>query len=72
MQEMMLAPPDPAQEAPREKVKQCDGSSLPASANNSEGPKPEAHPVRWLRGHHSLSPAAAKIIAAELGWLEAA
>ena len=34
--------------------------------------KQEAYPVRWLRGHHSLSPAVAKIIAAELGWLEAA
>ena len=46
--------------------------SLPASPQHTECPKPEAYPVRWLRGHYVLSPAVAKVIAAEFGWLEAA
>jgi hypothetical protein len=45
---------------------------LSASFDNTEGLKAEAYPVRWLRGHYALSPAMAKIIAAEFGWLEAA
>jgi hypothetical protein len=45
--------------------------SLPASSQHTEGLKQEAYPVRWLRGHYALSPAAAKIVAAECGWLEA-
>jgi hypothetical protein len=46
--------------------------SLPASVANKAGPRPNTYPIRWLRGRHPLSLAAAKIIAGELRWLEAA
>jgi hypothetical protein len=72
VQQMMLAPPDLAQEAPKENSEGYITGSLLASLDKAEGLTQEAYPVRWLCGHHALSPAVAKIVAAEFGWLEAA
>lgn len=59
MQETMLPPLDRPQAAP-------PASSRATCVDNGTGLKPETYPERWLRGHYALSPAAAKIIAAEL------
>lgn len=62
VKEKIFAASDPVEAAPAGNV----------SFGKTEGPKPEAYPVRWLRAHHALSRAEANTIAAELGWLEAA
>ena len=43
-----------------------EAALLPATLEDAEDLKPETYPVRWLRGHYPLSPAVAKIVAAEL------
>lgn len=68
---MLLTSTDPAREARREKSGRHAAGALPASFSNAEGLTQQTYPVRWLRGHYPLSPAPAKIIAAEIGWLEA-
>jgi hypothetical protein len=45
-------------------------NSVPVEVD--DGRKPDSYPVRWLRRRHPLSPAAAKVIAGELGYSEAA
>jgi hypothetical protein len=72
VQQMMLAPPDPIQEVPKENSEGYKAGSLPASLDNAEGLTQQTYPVRWLCGRHTLSPAVAKIVAAEFGWLEVA
>jgi hypothetical protein len=67
--QIMLAPPDGAQEAP---LGNSEAGSFPASLDDGKGPERKGYSVRWLCHRYPLSPAAAKIISLEFGWLEAA
>jgi hypothetical protein len=72
MIDVTVASLDPAEKASTENLACYKAHSPSASLGSNAGPKQEAYPVRWLRDHYTLSPAAAKVIAAEFGWLEAA
>jgi hypothetical protein len=69
VKEQTFTPNDLSEAAPVAKV---EAGSLPTSCADTADLNQEARSVRWLLAHYPLSQAEANIIAAELGWLEAA
>jgi hypothetical protein len=66
------ASPDPAEKVSSAVLARSEVQPPSIFPGDGQGTKANAYPVRWLCGHYALSPVAAKIIAGELGWLEAA
>jgi hypothetical protein len=63
---------DPADQTPFANTSCNKAQSTSTLVKDDEGPKPNSYPARWLRRRHPLSPAAAKVIAGELGYSEVA